>query len=362
MVGQQPVAHIKLTFRRPAMTQQNCDVKTVQGRAFARAALIGNPSDGYYGNTISLIVKNFAAAVSLTESAALEVEPAGEGRSTFGSLDDFLRDVNHSGYASASLIKASIKRFAQRCALQGIELPSRNFTLRHTSNIPVQVGLAGSSAIVTATLRALSTFYGVSIRRELLPALALAVEEQELGIAAGLQDRVAQVYEGLTYMDFDRTFMARHGHGQYEALDPALAPPLFIAYQTEPAESSAVFHNDIRRRYDAGDPLVIEAMQTLAQLALEGRGCLLTGDHEQFARLMDRNFDVRRTIYDLNPSHIAMIDLARNLGAAANFTGSGGAVIGVYRDEAMFDQLQRAFAAQQCAVIKPMVGESDAKR
>ncbi len=42
------------------------------------------------------------------------------------------------------------------------------------------------------------------------PNLVLAAEE-ELGITAGLQDRVVQVYGGVVYMDFDRGLMARSG-------------------------------------------------------------------------------------------------------------------------------------------------------
>ena len=56
--------------------------------------------------------------------------------------------------------------------------------------------------MIVATLRCLMDFYGVNIERDIQPSLALAVETEELGIAAGLQDRVIQVYEGLVYMDF----------------------------------------------------------------------------------------------------------------------------------------------------------------
>jgi glucuronokinase len=37
----------------------------IEARAHARAGLLGNPSDGYYGKTISISVGNFAAHVSL---------------------------------------------------------------------------------------------------------------------------------------------------------------------------------------------------------------------------------------------------------------------------------------------------------
>jgi len=258
-------------------------------------------------------------------------------------------------YGGLRLIKAAIKRFAEYCEQRNIALTAGNFSLRYSSNIPRQVGLAGSSAIVTATMHALCQFYNVSIRKEVLPGLILSVEKEELGIGAGLQDRVVQVYEGLVYMDFDKKFMDAHGHGRYEPLDTKLLPPIYIAYQTQLAESSEVFHNDIRKRYDNGERKVIDAIATIADLARQARECLLRGDHETVAQLMNKNFDLRRTIYNLNPKHIRMVELARELGASAKFAGSGGSVIGTYRDEAMFEQLKRTFEAEDCAVIKPII-------
>jgi shikimate kinase len=49
--------------------------------------------------------------------------------------------------------QATCKQFYHYCSLHGVALARRNFSLRYDTNIPRQVGLAGSSAIVTATLR-----------------------------------------------------------------------------------------------------------------------------------------------------------------------------------------------------------------
>lgn len=64
-----------------------------------------------------------------------------------------------------------------------------------------QTGLSGSSAIVCAALNCLLDFYKVShlIKVEVRPNLVLNAEK-EIGIVAGLQDRVAQVFGGLVYM------------------------------------------------------------------------------------------------------------------------------------------------------------------
>ena len=67
------------------------------------------------------------------------------------------------------MIKAAIKRFRDYCRGKGIELPKRNFTIEYVTSIPVRVGLAGSSAIITATMRSLLEFYGVKVEKAILP-------------------------------------------------------------------------------------------------------------------------------------------------------------------------------------------------
>lgn len=64
-----------------------------------------------------------------------------------------------------------------------------------------QTGLSGSSAIVCAALSCLLDFYKVKhlIKVDIRPNLILNAEK-ELGIIAGLQDRVAQVYGGVVFM------------------------------------------------------------------------------------------------------------------------------------------------------------------
>ena len=174
----------------------------IESRAYARAGLLGNPSDGYFGKTISISVRNFGAHVLLYQTPELRIEIEEEDRAIFRNIHHLSDSVVQMGYYGGTrLIKAALRRFCIYCEMHRIKLPNRNFTLRYHSSIPRQVGLAGSSAIVTATLRALMQFYGVKIPLEILPNIVLAVEKDELGINAGLQDRVAQVYEGCVYME-----------------------------------------------------------------------------------------------------------------------------------------------------------------
>jgi glucuronokinase len=328
-------------------------------RAYARAGLVGNPSDGYHGKTISIIVKNYWAEAVLYEWDDVELVLGEESRNSFRSIHDLVKDVKlHGYYGGIRLVKAAVKKFAEYCYRQEIALHDRNFSVRFESTIPRQVGLAGSSAIIVATLRCLMDFYGVEIPLEVQPSLALAVEMEELGITAGLQDRVIQVYEGVVSMDFSADRMTEtHGyrHGIYERLDPKQLPPVYIAFKGDVSEPTEVFHNDIRGRYNRGDAMVVDAMKTFAGLAAEAKDALLAGNHDGLAKLMDKNFDTRRSIYQLPAGQVEMIEEARKVGASAKFAGSGGGIVGTYRDEAMFGELQRALAAIGCVVIKPKI-------
>ncbi len=331
----------------------------IRKRAYARAGLLGNPSDGYHGKTISISVRNFYAEVVLYEWDTLEIILAEDDRARFHSIYDLARDVKlHGYYGGIRLIKATIKRFVDYCERKGWKLHDRNFSIRYQTTIPRQVGLAGSSGLIVATLRCLMEFYGVEIPREVQPSLVLAVENEELGIAAGLQDRVIQVYEGLVYMDFDKAcerLVDGYKTYVYDPLDPTLLPPLYVSYSVALSEPTEVFHNDIRGRYNRGEEPVVKAMQRFAEIASQGREAILHREVDRLAQLINENFDTRRSIYNIAPWQVQMVETARACGASAKFAGSGGAIIGTYRDEAMFERLSEAMAKIGCATIKPEI-------
>jgi len=331
----------------------------VRRRAYARAGLLGNPSDGYHGKTISIIVRDFFAEVVLYEWDSVDIVLAEDDRARFSSVYDLARDVRlHGYYGGIRLIKATIKRFVEYCDARKIPLHDRNFSVRYQTNIPRQVGMAGSSAIIVATLRCLMEFYDVHIPLEAQPTFVLAVEQEELRITAGLQDRVIQVYEGVVYMDFDRS--RRHEVDgipcyHYEPIDPALLPPVYLAYHDALSEPTEVFHNNIRERFNRGEQIVVSAMARFASLAARGRSAILAGDDATLGLLVNENFDIRRSIYTLPPWQIEMVEVARRTGATAKFAGSGGAIVGTYPDEATFARLEAELRAIGSRTLKPQV-------
>jgi glucuronokinase len=324
--------------------------------AFARAGLVGNPSDGYGGKTISLVVPHFRAQAVLYEWEDVEVVQTEQDEGRFDSVHGLVRDVKlHGYYGGVRLVKATIKKFVEYCYQQHLDLHGRNFSVRYESNIPRQVGLAGSSAIIVAVLRCLMAFYDIDIPHEVQPSLALSVETEELGMAAGLQDRVIQVYEGLVFMDFAperRRELNGHRCYHYERLDPALLPPLYLAYKPEVGKPIQVGNFTLAQLVSGKDPAALGAIEKWADLTLRARAAILSRDGEQLGQLMDENFDTRRSILTLPENHIQVVETARSAGASAKFAGSGGAIVGTYRDEAAFQQLREALAAIGCEVLK----------
>jgi glucuronokinase len=300
-------------------------------RAHARAALVGNPSDGYGGRTIAFTFEDLFCDVTVKPADRFTVEAErGEG----------------------ALLRAAYGRFAAHCIDTGVNPAPCKLSVR--SCIPPEVGLAGSSAIVIAALRALADFHDVAIEQVNLPTVALAAEE-DLDIPAGLQDRVAQVYGGLVYMDFEPELLASDGHGRYERIDPSLLDQAYVAWCPRAGLHSGVFHRELRRRFRSGDPDAKAGLARMAELTDEARDCLERRDLAGMHALVDENFNLRRQLGPLEPLHVRMVEAARGAGASANYAGSGGSITGFVRNPDMFAELTCALAPLGATVIRPTV-------
>ncbi|XP_028319573.1 glucuronokinase with putative uridyl pyrophosphorylase isoform X3 [Gouania willdenowi] len=355
LIGQVGLSDYTKWLTHYSTKQQNNPAKAVTYRSYARVGLMGNPSDGFNGKTIALSISNFWAEVSLVESQTLVLLPHPLNDPTeFGSLQDLFCISRKEGYLGGlRLLQATCKKFYQFCSKQGIALTKQNFTLKYDTNIPRQVGLAGSSAIVSATLKCLMKFYNITdndLPKPIRANFILMVETEELFITAGLQDRVVQVYEGLIYMNFSKELMDKQGYGNYVSMDMRKLPQFWLAYLSDPSDSGSI-HSNIRQRWLSGEPLVVEAMKTFADLTDQARAAILDKDWSCLAQLMDKNFELRRSVYTdgcLGPGNMKMVHLARLFGSAAKLPGSGGAVVGLCLDQAKLVEMKQAFQEAGC--------------
>jgi len=280
----------------------------VRAHAHARAGLIGNPSDLYGGCGIGFAFEDFGAEV--------ELAPAGECRFPSPLIDAAWR------------------------ALADPELPPCRARFR--CDVPRQAGLSGSSAIVLAALRAFAAFYGYSLPPGRLAELAWKAENELLGIRSGPMDRLIQAHGGLIWMDFARPFAPE----AVEVLDPALLPPLRVAWDPAPGRPSGAVHDEVWDRWQAGDAAVRNALAGFRPLAQRALAALETGDYGELKACVSDNFDLRAAVFPIGARDRRLIAIGREHGAATKFCGSGGAALVVMDGTEDRNAIEAAYRAE----------------
>lgn len=235
----------------------------------ARAALAGNPSDLYGGAVLAVPVPQLAATVALTDAA--DADPPNE------------------------LVTAVLARLE---SVSGA---------RWSTTIPRSVGLAGSSALVIATLRAAR----IDLPPLELAQLALSIERDDLGIVAGLQDRATQAFGAPVLVE----------ENEARVLTPARPISLVVAWQPAATGDSGEYHRSVA--------IDEEAMGELAVIAREAAGAFERGDADELATLMDASAQTRKRAAPLSAAHEQLADAARRAGFRPNSAGSGGAIVAV---------------------------------
>jgi len=302
-------------------------MQPIETAAHARVGLLGNPSDIYGGKGIGFAVQELRAMVRLLPN---------EERPLPGELLE-------AGW--------SVAEPAAREA--GAQVRGQDFALEVETSIPLRSGLSGSSAILTAAFRAWQRWFEVSWSRARVAQLVLATEVDVLGIRAGALDRLVQSFEGFVAMDFSRPFAPN----ATQRLDPGLLPELLIAWSKEPGQSSGDVHGPIFERYQEGDETIRKVVRELGELADKGQRALQARDRAHLRTLIDRNFDLRAQLFEIQPVDRTMIEIGRGLGAATKFCGSGGSVLALPERSEHMDELRRAYEQEGFETLVPRVAE-----
>lgn len=239
----------------------------------ARAALAGNPSDLHGGAVLAIPVGQLTATV--TASGATGVDPPN------------------------ALISAALARARSELGVQW------------STTVPRSVGLAGSSALVIAALRAVDVFADPLE----LAQLALAIERDDLGIVAGLQDRATQAFNAPVLVDVSANTP------DVRVLTPAQPLSFVVAWRPGAAEDSGDYHRSVA--VDQG------AMEELASIARQAADAFERGEAEQLAALIDASARTRARAAPLSAAHEALALAARRAGFRPNSAGSGGAIVAV---------------------------------
>ncbi len=293
-------------------------------RGHARVGLLGNPSDLYGGAGLGFAIAEFGATARIVART-----PASN--------------------RAAPLLEATWRTLRPRVG----ERVSRGAPpLAIESNVPFQSGLAGSSAIVVAAIRAWAAHLEKRLSRSRLAEIAWRVEQETLGVRAGPLDRLVQAHEGLVAMEFAVPWTTE----AVRRLDPASLPPMLLAISNDGGgRASGDVHAPIFERWKAGDPAVAAMVEGLAENARRGIAALEQGDHDAFLACIDRNLDLRGTVFEIEQADRELIQLGRSLGAAAKLPGSGGAVLLACREEGDLARVESACASARITTVRPTV-------
>ena len=293
-------------------------MNTIQTSAPGRCGIIGNPTDMYGGSVISCSIE-YRATVTIEPCDQLTVETAGQ-RTVLGGGGDLVLNGDYFDIA--------------RAVLDYLRDDSVCCRISYSSEIPVQAGVAGSTALTVALLYALLKFKGLDYSLYRVAELARYIELNHLRVVCGYQDAYMCTFGGLNYMDFrGKQFYREAAEELYATIEPLdrYVPELpFVLAHTGVVHSSNAVHKPLRERWIEGDREVRQGYEDIQRIAREGKKALLLQDWPRLGRLMNENHAVQRALGGSGEANERLIKVALDhgaLGAKLAGAGDGGTII-----------------------------------
>jgi mevalonate kinase len=285
----------------------------------ARANLIGNPSDQYGGCTLACTVP-LRARVEMSPADATRLATAGE------------ECVLEKG---SDLALCGDRFDVARAVLASLEGALPRARIAYGSEVPLGSGIAGSTALVAALLRALLAWRGEEAGPpELLAERAREVERRFLGVTCGYVDQYLTVFGGCRFVDFrGKTPEGSFANEPFASVESLDVPLPFVLAFTGRRHSSDSVHRPIRARWLAGEAPVRAAMERIAAIGHAGRRALLERDFAHFGELMNENHALVREIGGSGAPNERLIAAALEagaLGAKLAGAGDGGTIVALW--------------------------------
>src|SRR5574337_320424 len=180
--------------------------------------------------------------------------------------------------------------------------PDTGLDIRTDCQAPAGAGTGGSSALAVATTAALSAVAGRPLNRRELIEHAKAIETQAIHVPTGYQDYYAAAYGGASSIEFGLTGIHRTSIAQRPFL-MELQQHLLLLYLGKPRFSGA--NNwDLFKRHMEGDRKTFAFFDALQENALAMRDAFQAQDLSGIAKLLNRDWEIRRRAL-LGPHHRA---------------------------------------------------------
>ena len=290
-----------------------------------RCGVLGNPTDMYGGSVISCSLSE-RATCTLSDSDELTLEADNGECQIITSLAELEPSPD---FPRLDLAKAVLKGM-------GVVPGTVAFQLTTRTEIPMQAGLAGSTALIAAVYGAVSKKLGRVEHKHALAAAIRKIEYEVLGVVCGFQDQHMAVFGGLNYMDFrdkgSHIAMDAQPYATVEPLIELVPQPLpFVLAHTGVKHHSGAAHKPVRQRWLDNDPEVRELYDNIVpRLARNGKKAILEGDWETIAALMNQNQEVQFRLGASGAAVDKLVEVALAngaIGAKLAGAGQGGTVL-----------------------------------
>ncbi len=325
----------------------------IQATAPGRCGLVGNPTDMYGGTVLSCSTRERASCTLSYEVDRLTVTVSGQTLHLQSQEDLTLRSGDYHNVARAAL-----------AALEIDPATATPFHLRADTEIPMQAGLAGSTAILACLTGCLLAHLGLSLNLYETAELVRKIEYDVLGIVCGFQDHYMIVFGGLNYMDFrDKNSAQTQDEASpfatVEALTSYAGPlPLVLAHTGVRHHSGSV-HTSPRERWLRGEAEAVQGYEEIGRLARRGKRALLQSDWETLAALMNRNHAIVRDLGgsgEANETLIAAALAGGASGAKLAGAGGGGTILALTHDRVRMVAALEAAGAEAILFPEPQPG------
>ncbi len=324
-----------------------------------RGGIIGNPSDMYGGTVVSCTISERAEAL-ISPSPRLIFDIYGHFQVVETEADlEYLPELHFLDVGKAVWRYLRRSHFVEEGRLD----PAATFHVRAGSNIPLQAGCAGSTAILMCILAGLLAHFEIELGKHAFAELAREIERHELGVTCGYQDQYMIAFGGLNAVDMRGK--ENHDGGPtvpYASVEPLTShvPRLpFVLANTGLQRHSGQFHAEPRQAWEAGDPRRRAGFERIGELGRLGKRALLDADWPRLGELMNENCELVRDLIGCGEANERLIAAARQagaLGAKLSGAGRGGTIIALHEDPEQMGQQLLAAGAERLLWLEPGKG------
>jgi D-glycero-alpha-D-manno-heptose-7-phosphate kinase len=200
---------------------------------------------------------------------------------------------------------------------------ARGLTLTTRSDSPVGAGIAGSSAMNIALIRALAAFMGRDLSADDTFEIAKNVEAQVIDVPTGVQDYRPAFYGGVSAVDLGLTGIRRRA---LPVTPSELSARVVVAY-TNASRNSGINNWDMMKRHIDREAPVVAAFERIASIARDMETALTAHDWPAAGGALAAEWENRKRLAPgvTTPEIDALLDAAIAAGAwAGKVCGAGG--------------------------------------